>query len=314
MTSRRTIQFAITLTALAVALVRVYFPDLRIDGVTATLLFLAAIPWFAPLFRSIELPGGLKLEFRELLEAQQKVEASGLVDTESVLLGDTSDRHVYSFEAVAADDANLALAGLRIEIESRLRQMAVEVSASNRPKSLRGMIDALKASEILNSQEVGALNDLLPLLNQAAHGAETDPRAAEWALDFGSRLLDSLEDRASESKADDLVDAWNSRDGFGVVESGTALSKFLVSAPRSFFLAMQRAPDSFESWIENLEHHTFTIFESSSDVDDDLYMAFYEKLREKMLQQAKRHANGEFQEEARRLKEALENVNIRRIW
>lgn len=57
----RLIQLAITFSALFVALVHTYAPDLTIDGTTVSLLAIAVLPWLAPLFKAIELPGGVKI-------------------------------------------------------------------------------------------------------------------------------------------------------------------------------------------------------------------------------------------------------------
>lgn len=75
----RLISALISVAALIVAAAHLVWPDARIDVVTLGLLVLAVIPWLAPLFKSIELPGGWKVEFQELkqqvLEKGQKVAA-----------------------------------------------------------------------------------------------------------------------------------------------------------------------------------------------------------------------------------------------
>ncbi|HEX7036114.1 MAG TPA: hypothetical protein VF210_10080 [Pseudomonadales bacterium] len=44
----------------------------------------------------------------------------------------------------------------------------------------------------LTPDQIAALNDLAGLLNAAVHGATVDPQAAQWALDIGPDLLESL--------------------------------------------------------------------------------------------------------------------------
>ena len=51
--------------ALLVAGARIYWPDVKIDGVTLGLLAIALLPWLQPLLKSIELPGGLKVEMQD---------------------------------------------------------------------------------------------------------------------------------------------------------------------------------------------------------------------------------------------------------
>lgn len=71
----------VSLGALAGALVHLRWPDLAIDAVTVTLLLIAVVSWLAPSlapsFKSVEIPGGLKFELRELQRtAQQQSEVT----------------------------------------------------------------------------------------------------------------------------------------------------------------------------------------------------------------------------------------------
>lgn len=69
--SQRAKRIAITLVALAIAAAHLVWPGLKIDEIALALLFAAAIPWLVPLslFKSIELPGGLKLEIQGIQKA-----------------------------------------------------------------------------------------------------------------------------------------------------------------------------------------------------------------------------------------------------
>jgi hypothetical protein len=68
----RALSILISCTAAALALVHITWPSLSIDSITLTLIVLASLPWLAPLFKSIEAPGGWKVEFQEL---KREVEA-----------------------------------------------------------------------------------------------------------------------------------------------------------------------------------------------------------------------------------------------
>ena len=48
------------------ALAHIVWPELKIDAITIALLVIATLPWLAPLVKSIELPGGWKLEFAQI--------------------------------------------------------------------------------------------------------------------------------------------------------------------------------------------------------------------------------------------------------
>lgn len=53
--------------------------------------------------------------------------------------------------------------------------------------------DMLSERELLSQQQRSVLADMIGLLNAAVHGGDIDDRAAEWALDVGPRLLNTLE-------------------------------------------------------------------------------------------------------------------------
>jgi len=306
------IQKLITGIAVLVALVHAYCPTITIDGITVTLLAIAAIPWLTPLFKSLELPGGIKVEFQELVAIMKKAEVAGLISTTQVQGG--ASRHVYAFEAVAGNDPNLALAGLRIEIESRLRELAQRKGIPSATKSIRQLTQDLIAVGVLGREEVSAINDLLPLLNRAVHGATVDERASQWALDFGPKILSALEERLGESSIPRLLERWRVRDSAAGAEVGTELSKAFVQSPKAFLLAMRNDSKSFDDWVKGLGQHTFTLYESRSELDDDLYGAFHEKLKQLMIEAAKELENSEFKQETQCILAALSRITIQRIW
>jgi hypothetical protein len=62
----RRLAIGITLAALTAAVLHLTFPGIAVDNVTVALAVVAALPWFARILQSLTLPGGVKLEFREL--------------------------------------------------------------------------------------------------------------------------------------------------------------------------------------------------------------------------------------------------------
>jgi hypothetical protein len=56
----------VTVAALALVAVHLIWSHVRIDSVTLVLLAAAALPWLGALFKSIELPGGLGVEYRDV--------------------------------------------------------------------------------------------------------------------------------------------------------------------------------------------------------------------------------------------------------
>jgi hypothetical protein len=58
-------------TALALALVVFHFvaPNTQIDTTTLVLVIVALLPWASSLFRSVEIPGWFKVEFKDIQKA-----------------------------------------------------------------------------------------------------------------------------------------------------------------------------------------------------------------------------------------------------
>ena len=191
MTPQRNTQVVITVASLALVGVHLLWPDLRIDAITLIFLAVAAIPWLLPLFKSVELPGGLKLEFQELQAAEQRAAEAGLLDEPP----DPAPPHEYSFQVVADEDANLALAGLRIEIERRLSRLAEGAGIGSTKMSIGRLLRLLGDQGILTHKQRRVLEDMVGLLNSAAHGARADYQSARWALEVGPKLLATLDKR-----------------------------------------------------------------------------------------------------------------------
>lgn len=186
------LQCGISVGALLIAATHITWPDLTIDAITVILIFIALVPWLAPLFKSLEFPGGWKIEFRDFERVRDKAYKVGLLSPHRKVAPDK----MYSFQLVAEDDPKLALAGLRIEIEKRLNEIAESSGTEIKHAGIRRLMDVLRNQEQLTQEQHSVLADLIGLLNAAVHGGDIDDRAAEWALDVGPRLLDALEAKA----------------------------------------------------------------------------------------------------------------------
>lgn len=156
------------------------------------LLLIAVLPWLGFIFKSVELPGGLKVEYPALQKAKEEADKAGLLAEPAV--------EQPAYLAVFEDDPNLALAGLRIEIERCLRGIAEAKQLPVARVSVSRLLRLLRDHEALSQQDGAVLTDLLGLLNSAVHGAEVDPRAAQWAMDVGPRLLAGLHKRTQSTE------------------------------------------------------------------------------------------------------------------
>lgn len=59
------IQIAITISAIAIAIIHMVWPTLVIDAATVALVVAAILPWLAPIFKKLKVVG-LEVEFQEL--------------------------------------------------------------------------------------------------------------------------------------------------------------------------------------------------------------------------------------------------------
>ena len=134
---------AITVAALIIVLIHVRWPRLAIDAITLTLLVIALIPWLRPIFKSPEFPGGWKVEYQDLQKAAVRAEQAGLLAS----LPAAPAQPQFSFQRVAETDPNLALAGLRIEIEKRLVALAEKRGINVRGRGIAQLLRALTEAQ-----------------------------------------------------------------------------------------------------------------------------------------------------------------------
>jgi len=98
------LKYFITIVALIIVFAHLKWPALNIDAITVILLFIALIPWLSPLFKSIEFPGGWKVEYQEYKEkvdsmvakaAEPAFEGTGpMFSVKAISVNDESTRSV----------------------------------------------------------------------------------------------------------------------------------------------------------------------------------------------------------------------------
>jgi len=194
--NKKKIKWIISIVAIILVLGHIILPELNIDLITVFLVALAIIPWLDTLFKSVELPGGLKFEFQDLERISLEAKEAGLIDNEKIKpKEEQEDFENYPFLELAQSNQSLALVSLRIEIEKRLRQIAERYSVDSQRFSMNRIIRSLSTKGILTSQEENTLRDMINTLNQAAHGVEFDQRTAEWIIDNGPQIIYSLDSK-----------------------------------------------------------------------------------------------------------------------
>lgn len=186
------VKAGITLVAAVLIVVRLIWPTMKIDEITIGLFVVALIPWLTSIVESLKMPGGWEIRLRDVKEAGRKIIETVPPAPESVS---------PSFLAVAEQDPNLALVGLRMEIEKRLRTLA-ELAAISSSQPLTGLLRQLRQDKVLDHKVFSGLSEIITAGNQAAHGARVEPGLSDWAFSNGSSVLAALDsiiqDRSSQ--------------------------------------------------------------------------------------------------------------------
>jgi len=201
MVSRR-LQVAITFVSAIFLLAHLRWPTLQIDAIAIVLLVLCFIPWLGNLFKSLEMPGGWKIDFNEnrFIKATEVAEESGLLVPQSAsLTGNTQSGMEYAVLLEAYP--RLAVLDLRIDIEKRLRELANRNGISDKKASATTLTRELAKRGVLTDPESVALLGILASLNSVVHGADISKANAEQVLEVGKRLIDSLDERSMSIEA-----------------------------------------------------------------------------------------------------------------
>lgn len=217
--SSETIKRGVSIGALVLIVLHLFWPSLGIDLVTIALLFVVALPWIGPILkeladsgvRNLELPGGIKIELADVKSATDKViRAAGsfvppkvkisgtattplLAETHSGSLEPSSIESFDYIREIANTDANLALVAFRIEIEKRLRALAETKGLSSNKISLGQLVHELQLQNILPTEMASGLIELISFGNRAAHGVEVAQDAAAWVQDIAPSIIMELE-------------------------------------------------------------------------------------------------------------------------
>ena len=182
-------------------------------------------------------------------------------------------------------------------------------------KSIRNLINLLCQKQIISYQERSVIDDIIPILNRASHGAEIDRNTLDLVLDIGIKILHSLEEKRSEDiLLPPLLKRWLNRDGAEFHEAGSELSKIFVESPEAFLKAMSNNTKSFHEWVESMDTHTFTMYEAENDLENTLLEAYYEKLKALMQKAAEDVVDSQYKTMANAILDKLSCLKIRRIF
>jgi hypothetical protein len=165
-----------------------------LSSVALGLAFLGVLPWLTKFVKSAELPGGLKFELKEQLDKVTfKAIDAGLFRPPRY-----DEEKLPAYQTIFESDPVLALAGLRIELERRLRRLARLIGI--RESSITRLMSDLTIAGVLTQEQHSVVADLMPLLNRAVHAGDIDYRAGDWAIEVGPRLLAALDEKIAETE------------------------------------------------------------------------------------------------------------------
>jgi hypothetical protein len=191
-TSRLVVSWIITAAASLLLILHFVMPTRSLDSISLFLFAFAVVPWLGRVFTKLELPGGLKFEYQSFEDAAKEASDAGLLDVVLASLNETEISPPI-YQTVLESDPNLALAGLRIDIEQRLRQLAVSRDLPVSNASLGAILRRLQFHEVLTVPQVSALRDIVSSLNGAAHGETISLDQARSVMQIGRQLIASLD-------------------------------------------------------------------------------------------------------------------------
>jgi hypothetical protein len=180
----------ISVAALAGIIVHALFPDIILDEISIAFFIIALLPWLTYFLEELELPGWGRVRFRKLEALRKEIDILGFPTVE-----EAGQVKQYSFQKIGDSDRNLALAGLRIEIEKALIEFADHAGIGTRMQGLGRLIQLLADKKYIAIQEGAILKEMIDLLNMAIHGREIEEESYAWAMDNGMRVLKGLESK-----------------------------------------------------------------------------------------------------------------------
>ncbi|WP_311567436.1 DUF4145 domain-containing protein [Photobacterium arenosum] len=175
---------AFSLVFLVLAYTHVFVDTVDVDAITIVLMVLATLPWVFPYLKSLELPGGIKVEMKNVLEKVEQAAAEI----------DDSEQPSSGYQGV---DAALAFTALRVEIEKIVRRYQPDLRSSR--YSLTARLHRLAKENVINQHLADALLEIVKLGNAASQGQFVHSEEAELILMRSGPLLDKLEHNLSQS-------------------------------------------------------------------------------------------------------------------
>jgi hypothetical protein len=169
-----------------------------VDNTSLVLLVLVLVSPFVAAIKKIKI-GDFEAEIepeevkRVARQTEESLPAPTSGDTRTPEIGQAA----AAIKALAETDPTVALAKLRIELETRLRRLqdriSSDVSQQKRPAALAYVIRELTAAEIFTPQFGSSLREVIAICNRAIHGEDIRDVDARQIVDSGIDLLIALQ-------------------------------------------------------------------------------------------------------------------------
>lgn len=195
------IKSLISLISISLLVVHLFFYKITFDPVAITLFVFAVLPWIISIIKSIELPGGITIELKDIMQITNK-----LVSHEHIGKGglrikkDTSAQISFvsgnSFQVlkdISISNPSLSLAGVRIEIEKRVRMIGSKFGLLN-ITPLGKLIKELESQEIFSKNYANGLLELISICNKVIHGNRISDDAVKMVLDNTPVVIEYLDE------------------------------------------------------------------------------------------------------------------------
>jgi len=177
---------------------------------TGFLVFRRELRALVATLQHIKLPGGAELDWQRQLQATEqaaeRVEATQAPELppgeplrvqliqqiyDHGFLRSPSDYNFSYYRDMAERDPNLALAGLRMELE-RMLQNLMKVYHIDRPSATAGtVVHLLYGRQMLTQEESELLASIIKVTNQAVHGQDVSKDAALRVIDSAEVFRDA---------------------------------------------------------------------------------------------------------------------------
>ncbi len=181
-------------------LTHVFCESVTFDSLGVILLCLAFIPWIFDAIKSLEINGIGKINLVSDEEKDKIEEETEKLEFKDEQINNAREKYIWAIHI--DDDPQFALAGMRMEIESTLNEIARKNSLARRDiLGIYKLSSHLIKNEKISMLEYNLIRDMNGILNAAVHGElnKNENTSYRWAFDQGLKLLASLKNKEVKS-------------------------------------------------------------------------------------------------------------------